>query len=49
MDYEYLKDYKPEPIKDGFDILKGWWTDAGTFKSLLRANKLVAEKEGISV
>lgn len=28
-----------------FDILKGWWTDCGTFESLLRANKLVAQKE----
>ncbi len=26
-----------------WDILKGWWTDAGTFESLLRANTLVAE------
>ena len=25
------------------DILEGWWTDAGTFESLLRANSLVAE------
>lgn len=24
-------------------MLEGWWTDAGTFQSLLRANKLVAE------
>lgn len=23
-----------------YDILKGWWTDAGTFDSLLRANNL---------
>lgn len=33
-------------IKKGtltYDILDGWWTDAGTFDSLLRANKLVAE------
>ncbi|MFH1045720.1 MAG: sugar phosphate nucleotidyltransferase [Candidatus Omnitrophota bacterium] len=29
-----------------FDILDGWWTDAGTFESLLRANNLVAEKIG---
>lgn len=29
-----------------FDILKGWWTDCGTFESLFRANKLVAQKEG---
>jgi len=27
-----------------FDILKGWWTDAGTFQSLYRANSLVAGK-----
>ena len=25
------------------DILEGWWTDAGTFESLHRANNLVAE------
>jgi glucose-1-phosphate thymidylyltransferase len=27
-----------------FDYLPGWWTDAGTFESLYRANRLVAEK-----
>jgi len=27
-----------------YDILEGWWTDAGTFESLLRASNLVAEK-----
>jgi glucose-1-phosphate thymidylyltransferase len=27
-----------------YDILKGWWTDAGTFESLAQANKLVGEK-----
>ena len=27
-----------------FDVLEGWWTDSGTFDSLLRANQLVAEK-----
>jgi glucose-1-phosphate thymidylyltransferase len=26
-----------------FELLDGWWTDAGTFESLLRANILVAE------
>ncbi len=34
-------------IRDGslrFDFLKGWWTDAGTFESLLRAANLVAAK-----
>ena len=26
-----------------FDVLPGWWTDAGTFESLLRAANLVAQ------
>ena len=26
-----------------YDILEGWWSDAGTFDSLLRANHLAAE------
>ena len=26
-----------------YDILEGWWTDAGTFESLLRASNLVAK------
>ncbi len=26
-----------------WDLLEGWWTDAGTFESLLRANQLVAQ------
>lgn len=25
-----------------YDILDGWWTDAGTFESLIKANELVA-------
>jgi glucose-1-phosphate thymidylyltransferase len=28
-----------------YNVLEGWWTDAGTFESLFRANKLVAEKK----
>jgi glucose-1-phosphate thymidylyltransferase len=28
-----------------YDIVQGWWTDAGTFGSLYHASKLVAEKE----
>ena len=27
-----------------FEILEGWWTDAGTFESLYRATCLIAEK-----
>ena len=30
-----------------FEILNGWWTDAGTFESLFRANCLIAEKHGL--
>ncbi|HTX56035.1 MAG TPA: sugar phosphate nucleotidyltransferase, partial [Candidatus Acidoferrales bacterium] len=36
-------------IKEGdlyYDILDGWWTDAGQFESLYRAAQLVAEKRG---
>ncbi|MBI4456116.1 MAG: NTP transferase domain-containing protein [Acidobacteria bacterium] len=28
-----------------YDVLDGWWTDAGTFDSLLKASNLVAETE----
>ena len=31
-----------------YEILDGWWTDAGTFPSLIRAGKLVASKHGIN-
>jgi len=34
-------------IKKGqlaYDILDGWWTDAGTFESLMRANELVGKE-----
>lgn len=37
----YLKAGKLE-----YNIMKGWWTDCGTFESLFRANKLVAAKSG---
>ena len=30
----------------GFSYLDGWWTDAGTFESLLRAGNLVAQSAG---
>ena len=29
-------------------LLEGWWTDAGTFESLLRATNLVAHTRGLS-
>jgi glucose-1-phosphate thymidylyltransferase len=37
-------------VKQGtltYDILDGFWTDAGTFESLLRANTLVAETRSL--
>jgi len=37
-------------IKEGnlqYDILRGWWTDAGQFESLLHANQLVAASHGL--
>jgi glucose-1-phosphate thymidylyltransferase len=42
-----ITDVNNEYIKRGcmsYSILKGWWTDAGTFESLFRASCLVAEK-----
>ena len=30
-----------------YSMLDGWWTDSGTFDSLLRANNLVAETENV--
>ena len=30
-----------------YGILDGWWTDAGTFESLLQANLLIAESAGM--
>ncbi len=32
-----------------YDVLAGYWTDAGTFESLLRASTLVAERSRASV
>nr|QOL00441.1 glucose-1-phosphate thymidylyltransferase [uncultured organism] len=31
-----------------YDVLDGWWTDAGQFESLYRATQLVAESRGVS-
>jgi glucose-1-phosphate thymidylyltransferase len=42
-----ITDVNNEYIRRGlmsFSILKGWWTDAGTFESLFKASCLVAEK-----
>jgi len=38
-----VNNFYVEEGKLTFEVLDGWWTDAGTFESLLRANTLVAE------
>jgi glucose-1-phosphate thymidylyltransferase len=41
-----ITDVNNDYIREGsmtFSFLDGWWTDAGTFDSLLRANNLVAK------
>jgi glucose-1-phosphate thymidylyltransferase len=43
-----ITDVNNEYIRRGTmtsDVLKGWWTDAGTFDSLAYANKLVENVE----
>ncbi len=45
-EYE-ITDVNNSYLRDGqltYDILEGWWTDAGTFESLWRASNLVREK-----
>ncbi len=40
-----ITDVNNHYIKEGdlyYDVLDGWWTDAGTFESLFRASQLVA-------
>jgi glucose-1-phosphate thymidylyltransferase len=43
-----ITDVNNHYIREGtmtYEILDGWWTDAGTFESLYRANSLVAGKK----
>jgi len=45
-----ITDVNNEYLRRGeleYGILDGWWTDSGTFDSLLRANNLVAKKAPI--
>ena len=44
-----ITDVNNHYIKEGdlyYDILEGWWTDAGQFESLYRATQLVADQRG---
>jgi len=50
-EYE-ITDINSMYLKEGiltYDILKGYWTDCGTCESLLRANILVAKKQGVNL
>jgi glucose-1-phosphate thymidylyltransferase len=41
-----ITDVNNQYVEEGtlaYSVLDGWWTDAGTFESLLRANNLVAQ------
>ncbi|MBL7068743.1 MAG: NTP transferase domain-containing protein [Candidatus Omnitrophica bacterium] len=43
-----ITDVNNKYLKTGeltYDIFDGWWSDSGTFDSLLRANNLIAERE----
>lgn len=31
----------------GYDVIEGWWSDAGTFESLNRVNELIAKQDNI--
>ena len=45
-EYE-ITDVNNSYVRDGqlaYDVLEGWWTDAGTFESLWRASNMVREK-----
>jgi glucose-1-phosphate thymidylyltransferase len=42
-----ITDVNNRYLQDGelrYDIMQGWWSDAGTFESLFRANQLVAQE-----
>ena len=41
--YTDVNNFYIEENKLTYEVLEGWWTDAGQFESLLRANTLVAE------
>ena len=44
-----ITDVNNHYIKEGdlfYDVLEGWWTDAGQFESLYRATQLVAHERG---
>lgn len=42
LEISEVNDYYAKAGKLQYNILKGWWTDAGTFESMKRANELVS-------
>jgi len=43
LEITHVNNFYVEEGKLTYEVLEGWWTDAGTFESLLHANNLVAE------
>jgi glucose-1-phosphate thymidylyltransferase len=43
LEITHVNNFYVQESKLTYEVLEGWWTDAGTFESLLHANKLVAE------
>jgi glucose-1-phosphate thymidylyltransferase len=46
-----ITDVNNRYLNDGalqYDVMQGWWSDAGTFESLFRANELVARRRSES-
>lgn len=44
-----IADVNNRYIREGqlqYDVLDGWWSDAGTFESLFRAGELIARERG---
>jgi glucose-1-phosphate thymidylyltransferase len=43
LEITHVNNFYVQEGKLTYEILEGWWTDAGTFESLLHANNLVAQ------
>jgi glucose-1-phosphate thymidylyltransferase len=43
LEITHVNNFYVQEGKLTYEILEGWWTDAGTFESLLNANNLVAQ------
>jgi glucose-1-phosphate thymidylyltransferase len=43
LEITHVNNFYVQEGKLTYEVLEGWWTDAGTFQSLLHANNLVAK------